>query len=37
MTRETTHSDAMSRIVFDERYAIPGTQPARPVIELPDG
>jgi len=37
MTRETMHSDAMSRIVFDERYTIPGTQPARPMIGLPDG
>jgi len=37
MTRETMHSDAMRRIVFDERYAIPGSKPARAVIELPDG
>jgi len=36
MTCETTHSDAMSRIVFDKRYAISGTQPARPMVELPD-
>ncbi|MEP6941434.1 MAG: hypothetical protein ABI981_00765 [Betaproteobacteria bacterium] len=35
MTRETSHNDAISRIVFDERYAIPGTQPARPMVELP--
>ncbi len=32
MMRESIHSDAISRIAFDERYAVPGTQPARPMV-----